>query len=217
MVATAVISGLAAVAGIIGQQYANKASREQMEKYRNMLNAEHNKTEEKIQRLENEDALQTKQGSALANEARETLTEQNTAAAGRDAVMGGTGVNAARTKAANTETLRKLYRDIVVNHEATVGARIANLEGIKSNYSNLIAQNTMQQAMANAQAGADAIKGAGQVLQAGAMMYGAQPSKSHNGTGEGVYGGTKEADPNTFKGVETQLSQEELDAIYRRK
>lgn len=179
MVATAVISGLAAVAGIIGQQYANKASREQMEKYRNMLNAEHNKTEEKIQRLENEDALQTKQGSALANEARETLTEQNTAAAGRDAVMGGTGVNAARTKAANTETLRKLYRDIVVNHEATVGARIANLEGIKSNYSNLMAQNTMQQAMANAQAGADAIKGAGQILQAGAMMYGAQ---THNGT-----------------------------------
>lgn len=206
---TAVISGLSAVAGIIGQQYANKASREQMEKYRNMLNAERNKTEEKIQRLENEDALQTKQGSALANEARETLTEQNAAAAGRDAVMGGTGVNAARTKAANTETLRKLYRDIVVNHEATVGARIANLEGIKSNYSNLMAQNTMQQAMANAQAGADAIKGAGQILQAGAMMYGG--GKGNNGTKQGV---VKDNNANADQMVNLTDAQKKADDYY---
>ena len=184
MIASAVIAGLSAVAGLIGQQYANTRSREQMEKYRNQLTAERNKADEKIQRLENEDALQTKQGSALASDARETLAEQNTAAAGRDAVMGGTGVNAARTKAANSDILRKTYRDIITNHEATVGARIANLEGIRSNYSNLLAQNTMQQSINNAQAGADAIKGVGQILQAGAMMYGGETS--HNGTDQKI-------------------------------
>lgn len=213
MVATAVISGLAAAAGIIGQQYANRASREQMEKYRQQLQAERNKAEEKIQRLENEDALQTKQGSALANEARETLTEQNTAAAGRDAVMGGTGVNAAKAKAANTDMLRRVYRDIVANHEASAGARIANLEGIRSNYSGLIAQNTMAQAQANAQAGADAIKGVGQILQAGAMMYGAKPT--NNGTKSGVfadYGGKKKSDID-WQNIQTQLTPEELQSI----
>ena len=216
MIASAVIAGLSAVAGLIGQQYANTRSREQMEKYRNQLTAERNKADEKIQRLEHEDALQTKQGSALANEARETLAEQNAAAAGRDAVMGGTGISAARTKAANSDILRKKYRDIIANHEATVGARLANLEGIRSNYNNLLAQNTMQQSINNAQAGADAIKGVGQILQAGAMMYGGKPSNNGTKGGEtGVYGDTKEGADMT--GVETQLSQEELDEIYRKK
>ena len=213
-IATAIISALASIGGLVSQQYANSKSREQMEKYRNMLSAERNMADEKIQRLENEDALQTKQGSALANEARETLTEQNEAAAGRDAVMGGTGVNAARTKAANTDTLRKVYRDIITRHEATTGARLANLEGIRANYNNLIAQGNAQQAIANAQAGADAFKGAMGALQAGAMAYGAEPTdkKSHNGT----YGGTREATGHEFDGVEMQLSDEELAEIYNR-
>lgn len=179
-IATAIISALSAAGGLMAQQYANSASREQMDKYRNQLVAERDRNDEKIQQLENEDALQTKQGSALATEAREALTEQNEAAAGRDAVAGGTGINAARAKAANTEILGKTFRDIVVNHEASRGARLANLEGIRANYNNLIAQGNRDQAMANAQAGADAFKGAMGALAAGAAAFGAEPT--NNGT-----------------------------------
>lgn len=194
MIPIAAISALASLASGAISMYANKKAQANMEDYRNMLNAERNKTEEKIQRLENEDALQTKQGSALANEARETLIEQNTAAAGRDAVMGGTGVNTAKVKAANADILRKTYRDIIARHEATTGARISNLEGIRANYDGLIAQGKMQQANANTQAAAAAAKGIVGAVQAGAMAYAAEPT-SHNGTDENIYG----VDPKKIK------------------
>jgi len=210
---TAIAALASAAAGLISSQYANQASREQMEKYRNMLGAQRNQTEEKIQRLENEDALQTRQGSALANEARETIAEQNAAAAGRDAVSGGTGVNAARTKVANTDILRKTYRDIIMNHEASVGARLANLEGVKANYDNLIAHGNLQQANANAQSGSQAIKGAAQILQAGAMAFGGETS--NNGTDEGVVKDNQSIEQTTAQQKNTNDLSEE-DKLYEK-
>lgn len=200
MIPIAAVSALASLASGAISMYANRKAQANMEDYRNYLVARKAENDQKIQKLENEDALETKQGRALATEARETLQEQNTAAAGRDAVMGGTGVNTAKVKAANADILRKTYRDIMARHEATTGARISNLEGIRANYDNLIAQGKMQQANANTQAAAAAAKGIVGAVQAGAMAYAAEPT-SHNGTDENIYGvdqkKIKEGDPYT--------------------
>lgn len=188
---TALISGASALASGGISLFGNRKAQQNMENYRNYLNARKAETDTNIQRLENEDALQTKQGRALANEARETVAEQNTAAAGRDAVMGGSGINTAKAKAANTETLRKVYRDIITNHEATTGARLANLEGIKANYDNLIAQGKVQQANANIAASTAAAKGLIGAVQAGAMAYGAKSTGSDNAQAAGSNNGTQ--------------------------
>lgn len=209
-ISLAAITAISALASTALSAFANRRAQENMKQYNAQLKAGRAETEQKIQRLENEDALQTKQGSALANEAREALQEQNEAAAGRDAVMGGSGLNAAKTKAANSEILRRTYSDIVRNHEATTGARIANLEGMKSNYDNLIAQGSMQQANANIQSASSAAKGIIGAVSAGAAMYGAQnggTQQTDNGTQQFIKDGNAFLEQNGKLNFKPQFGQ----------
>jgi len=100
-----------------------------------------------------------------------------------------------------------------MNHEASVGARLANLEGVKANYDNLIAQGNLQQANANAQSGSQAIKGAAQILQAGAMAFGGETS--NNGTDEGVVKDNQSIEQTTAQQKNTNDLSEE-DKLYEK-
>lgn len=117
----AAIAGLAAAAingGI--SLYANNQSQQAMARYRNALQADRARAAQKEAYLENVDPLHTKSGSALSTDMAEKLNDINTAAAGRNAVMGGGGYNTAATKDTTSRLMSEYQRSLIRQHQMNI-------------------------------------------------------------------------------------------------
>ena len=100
--------------------YANTQSQKAMERYRNALQADKNRAVQKENYLESIDPLATKSGQALSTDMGQKLKDQNAAAAGRNAVMGGGGFNAAATKDVTSQLMGAYQRSLIQQHQMNV-------------------------------------------------------------------------------------------------
>lgn len=100
--------------------YANQQSQQAMDRYRNALAADRSRAAQKEDYLENVDPLHTKSGSALSTDMGNKLRDMNEAAAGRNAVMGGSGHNAAATKDAASQLMGEYQRSLIRQHEMNI-------------------------------------------------------------------------------------------------
>lgn len=180
------IAGLAAAAingGI--SAYANRQSQEAMTRYRNALQADRERALQREAYLENVDPLHTKSGSALSTDMAEKLNEVNTAAAGRNAVMGGNGYNAAATKDVTSRLMSEYQRSLIRQHEMNI---IPQLNYYRSQYDRANAgleKAEYDKSIANINAASQAAQG--MINAVGAM--GAQmgtPTAEGNGTNAGT-------------------------------
>ncbi len=139
--------------------YANQQSQQAMERYRNALAADKARAAQKEDYLENVDPLHTKSGSALSTDMAEKLQEQNEAAAGRNAVMGGNGHNAAATKDVTSQLMGAYQRSLIRSHEANI---VPQLQYFRSQYdkaNSLLEKAQHDKSVANINAASQAAQG----------------------------------------------------------
>lgn len=181
----AAIASLAAAAingGI--SLYANQQSQNAMNEYRNSLAADRAKASQKEEYLENVDPLHTKSGSALSTDMAEKLREQSEAAAGRTAVMGGSGHNAAATKDVNSRLMAEYQRSLIRQHEMSI---VPQLNYYRSRYdaaNSALEKADYDQSVANINAASQAAQGMVNAVAAGAQTT-ETPSAPGNGTKPG--------------------------------
>lgn len=179
----AAIAALAAAAingGI--SLYSNSQSQKAMASYRNALQADRERAAQKESYLENVDPLHTKTGSALSTDMAEKLKEQNEAAAGRNAVMGGNGHNAAATKDITSNLMGEYQRSLIRAHEMNI---VPQLNYYRSQYdkaNQALHKADYDKSIANIQAASQAAQGMiNGIAQAGASMAGAPSGNSDAG------------------------------------
>ena len=139
--------------------YANQQSQQAMERYRNALAADKARAAQKEDYLENVDPLHTKSGSALSTDMAEKLQEQNEAAAGRNAVMGGNGHNTAATKDVTSQLMGAYQRSLIRSHEANI---VPQLQYFRSQYdkaNSLLEKAQHDKSVANINAASQAAQG----------------------------------------------------------
>lgn len=108
------IGGAAGVGGaIFGGISASKA----MKKVKNSLNDQRENNQDWYNRRYDEDATQRADALAARTQMQKDMLARNKAAAGAQAVMGGTEESVAATKAANAQALADTTSAIVVNGE----------------------------------------------------------------------------------------------------
>lgn len=149
-------------AGIFGGISASKA----MKKVKRNLQEQKQSNQAWYDRRYNEDATQRADAQRILTHTIDNIRQRNQAAAGAQAVMGGTEESVAATKAANNEALADAVSQIAVNGER----RKDQIEGqYRATDSNLDAQlNNLE--INKAKAVSQAIGG---VAQAGAGLAGA--------------------------------------------
>lgn len=196
--------------------YANQQSQQAMERYRNALAADKARAAQKEDYLENVDPLHTKSGSALSTDMAEKLQEQNEAAAGRNAVMGGSGHNAAATKDITSQLMGQYQRSLIRAHEMNIVPQLqyyrsqydrANSALEKADYdksiANINAASQAAQGMINgvaamgSQMGTDATNGTNGTDEAWKKLGVNPVTKDANGTPVGTINPTKVVDPTT--------------------
>lgn len=194
------IAGLAAAAingGI--SAYANRQSQEAMTRYRNALQADRERALQREAYLENVDPLHTKSGSALSTDMAAKLNEVNTAAAGRNAVMGGNGYNTAATKDVTSRLMSEYQRSLIRQHEMNI---VPQLQYYRSQYDRANAgleKAEYDKSIANINAASQAAQGMINAVGAmGAQM--ATPTAEGNGTKTGTITGL------TAKSAPTEVS-----------
>ncbi len=106
-------SALGAVGSIFGGISASKA----MKKAKQNVEDQMRKNQDWYDRRYNEDATQRADAQRMLTQTQESIKERNRAAAGTQAVMGGTEESTAATKAANNQALADATSQIVVNGE----------------------------------------------------------------------------------------------------
>jgi hypothetical protein len=161
--------------------YANQQSQQAMERYRNALAADKARAAQKEDYLENVDPLHTKSGSALSTDMAEKLQEQNEAAAGRNAVMGGNGHNAAATKDVTSQLMGAYQRSLIRSHEMNI---VPQLNFYRSQYdraNSALEKADYDKSVANIQAASQAAQGAINAVAAMGSQMGT-PSADGNGT-----------------------------------
>ena len=169
----AAIASLAAAAingGI--SMYANGQSQQAMARYRNALSADRARAAQKEDYLENVDPLHTKSGSALSTDMAEKLQEQNEAAAGRNAVMGGSGHDAAATKDVTSRLMAEYQRSLIRQHEMNI---VPQLNYYRSQYDRANAgleKAEYDKSVANINAASQAAQGMVNAVAAGAQTMG---------------------------------------------
>ena len=206
LLTAAAIASLAAAAingGI--SMYANSQSAQAMERYRNALQADKERAAQKENYLENVDPLHTKTGAALSTDMSEKLREQNEAAAGRNAVMGGNGHDAAATKDVTSQLMSQYQRSLIRSHEMNIVPQLnyyrsqydrANQGLEKAQYdksiANINAASQAAQGMVNglAAAGSQFVGGAGTASDASNNV---QNATNGNGTQTGNISLTNES------------------------
>lgn len=183
------IAGLAAAAingGI--SAYANRQSQEAMTRYRNALQADRERAAQREAYLENVDPLHTKSGSALSTDMAEKLNDVNTAAAGRNAVMGGGGYNTAATKDVTSRLMSEYQRSLIRQHQMNI---VPQLNYYRSQYDRANAgleKAEYDKSIANINAASQAAQGMINAVGAmGAQM--ATPTAEGNGTKTGTITG----------------------------
>ena len=105
--------GLGAVGGIFGGIAESKA----MKNIKNSINAQRSANKDWYDRRYNEDATQRAEAQAMLKKTEEAIKARNRAAAGVQAVMGGTEESTAAAKAANNQALAEATSTIAVNGE----------------------------------------------------------------------------------------------------
>ena len=182
----AAIASLAAAAingGI--SLYANNQSQQAMARYRNALQADRERAAQKEAYLENVDPLHTKSGSALSTDMAEKLNDVNTAAAGRNAVMGGGGYNTAATKDTTSRLMAEYQRSLIRQHEMNI---VPQLQYYRSQYDRANAgleKAEYDKSVANINAASQAAQGMINAVAAGGSQM-ATPSAEGNGTKVGA-------------------------------
>lgn len=178
----AAIASLAAAAingGI--SMYANGQSQQAMARYRNALSADRARAEQEEEYLKNVDPLHTKSGSALSTDMAEKLKDVNEAAAGRNAVMGGSGHNTAATKDVTSRLMGEYQRSLIRQHEMNI---VPQLNYYRSQYDRANAgleKAEYDKSVANIQAASQAAQG----MINGVAAMGSQmgtPTADGNGT-----------------------------------
>lgn len=173
-------AALNAAGSIYGGSQAKKAANDAA----NKLEEQRRKNQEWYNRSYNEDATQRGDAQRILTRTEEMIRQRNKAAAGAQAVMGGTSESVAAAKAANNKAISDAASGIAANAEARKDA-------IESTYmQNDAAFNQQQMAIdqAKAQAIAEAVKG---VAEAGAAIAGTdfdynKDADKNNGTGGGA-------------------------------
>ena len=186
MILTAAAIASLAAAAINGgiSAYANGQSQKAMERYRNSLAADRARAAQKEDYLENVDPLHTKSGSALQTDMANQLREQNEAAAGRNAVMGGSGHNTAATKDVTSQLMGQYQRSLIRQHEMNI---VPQLQYYRSQYDR--ANQGLQKAeydksVANIQAASQAAQGMVNAVAAAGSQMGTDTTNGTNGTDE---------------------------------
>ena len=101
MIGSVIGGAVSAIGSIFGGLQASKA----MKKYKSNVEAQQKKNEDWYDRRYNEDATQRADAQRILTKTEEAIRNRNKAAAGTQAVMGGTEESVAATKAANAEAL----------------------------------------------------------------------------------------------------------------
>lgn len=159
MIGSIIGAGLGAVGSVFGGISASKA----MKKVKRNLNEQKQKNQAWYDRRYNEDATQRADAQRILTRTEELIRNRNRAAAGTQAVMGGTEESVAAAKAANNQALAEATSQIAVNAEN-------RKDQIEESYRQRDAQ--LDDALNNLELGkAQAISGAVQgVAQAGAGL-----------------------------------------------
>lgn len=202
----------AAASGLLGY-YSNQQSQEAMSRYRNALAADKERALQNEDYLKNVDPLHTKSGSALSTDMAEKLKDVNDAAAGRSAVMGGSGHSAAATKDITSQLMGAYQRSLIRQHEMNI---VPQLNYYRSQYDRAnqgLEKAEYDKSVANIQAASLAAQGMINGLAAAGGQMGADTStnstdedwkklgvnpvkKDANGTPVGKIDATKVVDPN---------------------
>lgn len=181
----AAIASLAAAAingGI--SAYANGQSQQAMERYRNALAADKARAAQKEDYLENVDPLHTKSGSALSTDMAEKLQEQNEAAAGRNAVMGGNGHNTAATKDITSQLMGQYQRSLIRAHEMNIVPQLTYYRGQYDKANGLLEKAQYDKSVANINAASQAAQGMVNAVGAMGAQMGTDGTNTTNGTDE---------------------------------
>lgn len=171
----AAIASLAAAAingGI--SAYANGQSQQAMARYRNALAADKARAEQKEDYLENVDPLHTKSGSALQTDMANQLREQNEAAAGRNAVMGGSGHNTAATKDITSQLMSAYQRSLIRQHEMNIVPQLQYYRGQYDRANQGLEKAQYDKSVANIQAASQAAQGMVNAVAAMGSQAGSQ-------------------------------------------
>lgn len=182
----AAIASLAAAAingGI--SAYANGQSQQAMARYRNALSADRARAAQKEDYLENVDPLHTKSGSALQTDMANQLREQNEAAAGRNAVMGGSGHNTAATKDITSQLMSAYQRSLIRQHEMNIVPQLQYYRGQYDRANQGLEKAQYDKSVANINAASQAAQGMVNAISAGAQM-GTDTTNGTNGTDEAL-------------------------------
>lgn len=134
------------------------------------LDRQRRKNEDWYNRNYNADATQRADAQRMLSKTEELIKQRNQAAAGSQAVMGGTSESVAAAKAANNKTISDATSNIVANADARKDAIEATYMQNEANFS----QQQRDIYNAKAQATADAVKG---VFDAGASIAGSVMGK----------------------------------------
>lgn len=113
MIGSIIGSGMKAVGGILGGISTRKAMRE----YRKMLEDQRRENQSWYDRKYNEDATQRSDAQRLLNQTMEHIRERNKAAAGTNAVMGGSTASEAASAEGNAQALADATSNINLQGE----------------------------------------------------------------------------------------------------
>lgn len=155
MLGSLIGAGLKLGSSIFGGIAMSKAIREQ----RNRINNQMQENESWYNRRYNEDATQRADAQALLNKTEQSIRNRNAAAAGAQAVMGGTEESVAAAKAANNQALTDAVSNLAVAADARKDTIENQYMGTKANLSQQL-NNLAQQKAQNVQ---QAVNAAGDV------------------------------------------------------
>lgn len=159
IIGSAIGGSLGIGASIFGGISASKA----MKKVKKNIEGQMNENQNWYDRRYNEDATQRADAQRILTITTDNIRKRNQAAAGAQAVMGGTEESVAATKAANNEALADATSQIAVNGERRKDGIESQYLSTKSDLNNKL--NNLEQARANAIS--QAVQG---VAQAGSDM-----------------------------------------------
>lgn len=148
MIGALVGAGLSLAGTLWGGSQASKAAKKQKAD----LEAQRAENREWYDRRYNEDATQRADAQRVLTQAEETIRERNRAAAGRQAVAGGTEESVAATKEANAQGLASAASAIAANGEARKDRIEESYRGRDSDLRSSLGQMEMQRAQNTAQA-----------------------------------------------------------------
>lgn len=154
------------------------------DRYIGQVSTDKSDAKAKAEYYSNVNPLETKQGSILATDARDSMRRVNEAAAGRGAVqgVGESGIEAAQAKGKTGQILANTYRSIISQNDAINNRRAMQYEGMVNAYNSRLGAATMNEANANADAASSALSGMGAALNMYAQGLGMGRKGDGNGT-----------------------------------